>query len=479
MRKITDQKRAYYYPLLVKTASGEPPIPVAEMLTTDHSTANIISFLMKFLRDVGRVCTSVKTPSQIEIDMSWAMIHATCKAFNSISIDHYLVEAWKFAMGDTISWELCTVHLCAAHVIHLLSTKLRNVKEKPIRQYTLYIFGAIQNTTTLKEADQLYKQLCTVLQIKTATRDVEEARSALSKQLSGPTGYVDQGEKGIVTIDDVNLDVSMKQKTIKERSPFYLHFEEIRNKISPQKDGDDAVIENLYFCPEALQHVASLMHLYPMWSGMLLQNKTRDTNSQAELWMRITKREILKGKKKVTPATFVRRMHVSLRGRLRRKSLPKKSKCFSISKAKQQEETFANEKWERKKPTPKKSKYYSKPSELPMPKRRTKGSKRESTEIKTEKSQVTDQASSRTKALTPKLKRKKGKPNTDQYKDQNKESLQIPNVPQSFTTALAPSKTEPTSSQLHRAANKNRSTPGKKTPTTYQTSQAGIKTIHE
>ena len=36
------------------------------------------------------------------------------------------------------------------------------------------------------------------------------------------------------------------------------------------------------------------MDLYPLWSGLLLTDSlSRDTNSQAELWMRILKKYIL------------------------------------------------------------------------------------------------------------------------------------------------------------------------------------------
>ena len=40
-----------------------------------------------------------------------------------------------------------------------------------------------------------------------------------------------------------------------------------------------------------MKGILNIMYLYPMWSGLLLTDSlTRDTNSQAELWMRILKK---------------------------------------------------------------------------------------------------------------------------------------------------------------------------------------------
>lgn len=41
LKPIPNQKRVLYYPVLLKTTHGDPPIPVAEMVTTDHTAANM------------------------------------------------------------------------------------------------------------------------------------------------------------------------------------------------------------------------------------------------------------------------------------------------------------------------------------------------------------------------------------------------------------------------------------------------------
>ena len=54
---------------------------------------------------------------------------------------------------------------------------------------------------------------------------------------------------------------------------------------------------------------------------LLPGTKTRDTNSPAEPWTRTAKKDVLKGNRKLTPSDFVGRMHVSLKGHMRRQGM--------------------------------------------------------------------------------------------------------------------------------------------------------------
>ena len=59
------------------------------------------------------------------------------------------------------------------------------------------------------------------------------------------------------------------------------------------------------------------MYLYSLWSGLLLiDSLTRDTNSQAELWRRIPKKDILKSKHKFSTTNFIKVFNPSIKGRL-------------------------------------------------------------------------------------------------------------------------------------------------------------------
>ena len=132
------------------------------MVTTDHTTANIQCFLLKLVRDVCRITKRFDGPIRIEVDMSWALLHAACRSLSGLKLDWYLKEAWEFAINKDKQWRVCTVHICAAHMIHLVSIKLRYVKGKSLRVYTMYCFARLQNCKTIKKQVHCSK-ICVLL----------------------------------------------------------------------------------------------------------------------------------------------------------------------------------------------------------------------------------------------------------------------------------------------------------------------------
>ena len=91
-----------------------------------------------------------------------------------------------------------------------------------------------------------------------------------------------------------------EQTTTRERSPFFQHFNNVyrlctadtNDFIGDLENGNE---NNPYFAPTALKVILSCLHLF--WGGMPLPSgKTRETNSIAEIWMRISKKEIFRGR---------------------------------------------------------------------------------------------------------------------------------------------------------------------------------------
>ncbi|KAK3585387.1 hypothetical protein CHS0354_020098 [Potamilus streckersoni] len=93
--------------------------------------------------------------------------------------------------------------------------------------------------------------------------------------------------------------------TIRASSPFQKYFEVIRsqrNEMTKQCT-ETACRRNPYHNDKALDVIESYLHIYPLWSGLLLKQQetssdecTRDTNCFVEYWFRIVKYDILKKK---------------------------------------------------------------------------------------------------------------------------------------------------------------------------------------
>ena len=108
--------------------------------------------------------------------------------------------------------------------------------------------------------------------------------------------------------------------------------------------------------------VSTLMPLAPVWTGLYLKEKSRDTNTKIENWMKIVKKDILQGKARLRPGAFVRKLHGTLGGRLLVFKNMWKMRCMLIEMAYLMQKNHVKSHQE--------GKYYKRPAEIPTPKRK-------------------------------------------------------------------------------------------------------------
>ncbi len=170
-------------------------------------------------------------------------------------------------------------------------------------------------------------------------------------------------------------------------------------EVKEQEAGKDRCLvkeDNPYFCPGIITFLFdTYLAIFPLWSGLLLgdlsryesheedlvttkkQPKTRDTNCHVEKWFVIVKHSIMEKGKRNKPQTFIRKMHQSLKGRytesiiqhnLPLKLLLQPEPLETPVNLDQSQETWMKKNQERFPST--KSKFYSVPQKIPVPKKR-------------------------------------------------------------------------------------------------------------
>ena len=145
IRKIDpNHKNVFYYALTIQHPSvNTSPIPLAEMISSDHTTAEISHFLNKWFLTCKSIHGKSINIAQIEIDFSWAMIHSVVGTINNTNIIHYLDNCWTYCTSKLQNrLNFCTIiHICSAHLLHNLSYKLkRKFKlDKYFKKFILYI----------------------------------------------------------------------------------------------------------------------------------------------------------------------------------------------------------------------------------------------------------------------------------------------------------------------------------------------------
>ena len=386
IKKIEKQNAPYYYTLIVKSDKiGEPPLPIAEMVTTDHRTANVTHFLNLLRQHTSELTVHTK-PQKIEIDFSWVFIHSTLLAFNHHDINHYLATCWNISNGKTeYKNHLTIIHICASHMIKSFINRIATItKDKGLKDFIVHWFALMQNTTSITSAIELWTNLSSALKTKSLTKEATESISILNSAIASK-GEIVKEENTVCDHIDVTVEVDLasleQQGPIRRRSPFYNAFE-IPISIDGHHDND-------YYCPEALRLIhAQYLPLFPLWSGIMLGDlgrhmypeahtmigETRDTNAPVENWMKIIKKDIFQGRKHILPGKFIRTMHSNLKGRIKAHNMDLRPTKKQKKKNLQEGFDDAKEVWLARKQTSqhRQSKYFSSPTKVPTPKKRKK-----------------------------------------------------------------------------------------------------------
>ena len=135
VRKLEcNQKNFLYYALTLQHPLAKiSPIPLAEMLTSEQTNVEISHFLNRWCYDVKRILNRDISPSQVEVDFSWAMLHSICQIFNRQDLEDYLNTCWQYLHDSQpkYSWNKSVLHICSAHLMNRISYKLdRTMKIK-------------------------------------------------------------------------------------------------------------------------------------------------------------------------------------------------------------------------------------------------------------------------------------------------------------------------------------------------------------
>ena len=165
-------KKIFYYALTIQHPEfSTSPIPLTEMISSNHSTAEISHFLNKWCLSVKTFTTMELKIKKVEIDFSWAVMHSTCLAFNKFSILNYLQYCWEFIANNEILGAITVLHLCSAHIMHRISYNL-NKKfklEKALKRIILHVFGRMVNCRQMNKINLLFGLVCYILCIKKQT----------------------------------------------------------------------------------------------------------------------------------------------------------------------------------------------------------------------------------------------------------------------------------------------------------------------
>ena len=209
--------------------------PIVEFVTTDGTTHSIKSYLetMKFLA-AGKSPT-VK-PKVIVTDWSWAMIMASCEAFNEYILEVYYAFLWKVvnhtATRDQINNTTFLV-ICNAHFMHAVQGMLKNMTSvsKAVRKWFLKLMQFLSNCPRYLKIRKMVKRFTLVCSCRYLDHNVQDALDRISKNIdvAPPDAVYDvaREEWKVEVPESLGVDsdedflLTRRKRTLRDTSDFY------------------------------------------------------------------------------------------------------------------------------------------------------------------------------------------------------------------------------------------------------------------
>ena len=241
------------------------------------------------------------------MDFSWALIHSTVGSLLKTTVPAYLDTCWEATKGD--SSPNIIVSLCGAHISHRFS---RAMRESGIGGESapgfMWLFAKLQQSKTMAELDHWFHTLVMLALSKETPRTLTEGLGSMETP-SNSAAAPDETEPA-----------QEAPKTYRAQTPFGRHFDQLLTAAKGEIVEADRTT-SAFYCPRLAEYlVRNLMPLAPLWS-QIISNQVA-SNAAVESYMRIVKKNILRGRTRLHPCEFIRRLNNDEIARVKMDSIP-------------------------------------------------------------------------------------------------------------------------------------------------------------
>ena len=124
--KKYSEKRAFYYSIALPSVKGNssltlcPQISIYDGILSDHTTFSIAHWLNYFVKILEQNTGKTHPVRKVEVDFSWAFLHASVEAFNKTDLKTYLQRSFEVTTKSKLMSDFSfytVVHIRAAHLI--------------------------------------------------------------------------------------------------------------------------------------------------------------------------------------------------------------------------------------------------------------------------------------------------------------------------------------------------------------------------
>ena len=260
------------------------------------------------------------------MDCSMALIQASSKAFNNMTILQYLKFVWTKVNHDNGKIEsilnISVIHICSSHLINAGRKRIKVFTTEDIgRHYQGFILTSLIHSTDLISAANIV--ICATI-FFCSERKIPEFYNALSfiKNLTD----IGEAEECTERVTELSPDLESGERVFpssqREQSPFYVYFEHIiRGCLNTLEEKDNPDFSKKeFFSPLFLTYLQNeILPMFPLISGLIIHlfGIKRDTNNAVENWFGFVKNVVFAKDLKQLIPRFIQRHELSMDGRFK------------------------------------------------------------------------------------------------------------------------------------------------------------------
>lgn len=244
-------------------------VPIHQILSQRHSH----EFLGYLLVNWKHRHNDGKSPNEVIIDQSQALIIASIQAFTSSQTMEDYLSRCHDALFEDVDPPECYIRLDRNHFVATVHRNKHLKKlEKKKRNFLLRIIGYLMICDSMKDAMKTITQLFVVLQNDYIHSDqVNEARENLISLARCHKHIIDDYS----TLIDCDYDETDKIESADKKSKFQVRIEKIRKNVQDDhvktdiESDDDQFEENTYASQKSVQTMIDILAKLPMFSNIM------------------------------------------------------------------------------------------------------------------------------------------------------------------------------------------------------------------
>jgi hypothetical protein len=312
----TNQDKPAYYSLICSNIMPQVNMSICDFLTTDTSQAAITNFLLTFKRSVAKVSQSeAMLPDYMVVDYSPSMINSALLSFNGENIVQYVNKIFIIYVLNQQYYNskpFTCLLVCQDSFLDVFYKSLKvKVKDRNIRKFARNCMRLLINSPVIEDVKYFYQAIYYLLNSNMRDSRYNYYHELIMNNIPMTYDTADAGddEKEEGLKHDFFSDDMWAEGfgSTRDESKFTKLFSDFLVSV-PVSDTGIYLEKNPLYCPIAFKAIEFHMHLFPLFSRIVVRNgwDVKRSNAPMNDWFNFVKNTLLQKRMLRRPYEFIK-----------------------------------------------------------------------------------------------------------------------------------------------------------------------------